>query len=41
MLAFTFATIALVYVIDALGLPDDFVRTLAIVTLFAFGDLAC
>jgi cytochrome c biogenesis protein CcdA/thiol-disulfide isomerase/thioredoxin len=37
VLAFTFATIALVYVIDALGLPDDFVRTVAIVTLFAFG----
>ena len=35
--AFTFATIALVYVIDALGLPDDLVRTLAIVTLFVFG----
>ncbi len=35
--AFTFATIALVYVIEALGLPDDLVRTLAIVTLFAFG----
>jgi cytochrome c biogenesis protein CcdA/thiol-disulfide isomerase/thioredoxin len=35
--AFTFATVALVYVIDALGLPDDFVRTLAIVTLLAFG----
>ncbi|HEY8001976.1 MAG TPA: cytochrome c biogenesis protein DipZ [Solirubrobacterales bacterium] len=35
--AFTFATVALVYVIDALGLPDDLVRTLAIVTLFAFG----
>src|SRR3954470_13707085 len=37
VLAFTFATIALVYVIDALGLPDGFVRTLAIVALFAFG----
>jgi cytochrome c biogenesis protein CcdA/thiol-disulfide isomerase/thioredoxin len=35
--AFTFATVALVYVIDALGLPDNFVRTLAIVTLLAFG----
>ena len=35
--AFTFATVALVYVIEALGLPDGFVRTLAIVTLFAFG----
>src|SRR5215210_6051514 len=38
-LSFTFATVALVYVIDVLGLPDDFVRTLAIVTLFAFGLL--
>ena len=37
VLAFTFATVALVYVIDALGLPDDLVRTLAIVTLFGFG----
>ena len=35
--AFTFATVALVYVIDVLGLPDDFVRTVAIVTLFGFG----
>ena len=37
VLSFTFATVALVYVIDALGLPDDLVRTLAIVTLFVFG----
>ena len=37
VLAFTFATVALVYVIDALGLPDDLVRTLAIITLLAFG----
>jgi cytochrome c biogenesis protein CcdA/thiol-disulfide isomerase/thioredoxin len=37
VLAFTFATVALVYVIAALGLPDDFVRTLAIVTLLGFG----
>ena len=37
VLAFTFATVALVYVIDALGLPDDLVRTLAIVTLLVFG----
>ncbi len=36
-LSFTFATVALVYVIDALGLPDDFARTLAIVVLFGFG----
>jgi cytochrome c biogenesis protein CcdA/thiol-disulfide isomerase/thioredoxin len=37
VVAFTFATVALVYVIDALGLPDDLVRWIAIVTLFAFG----
>jgi cytochrome c biogenesis protein CcdA/thiol-disulfide isomerase/thioredoxin len=37
VLAFTFATVALVYVIEALGLPDDLVRTLAIVTLLVFG----
>ena len=36
-LSFTFATVALVYVIDALGLPDDLLRTLAIVILLAFG----
>src|SRR5436309_1864592 len=36
-LAFTFATVALVYVIDALGLPNDFVRKLAIVVLIVFG----
>lgn len=35
--AFTFATVALVYIIDALGLPDDLVRTLAIATLLIFG----
>ncbi len=35
--SFTFAIVGLVYVIDALGLPNDFVRTLAIVVLFAFG----
>src|SRR6478672_7353686 len=35
-LSFTFATVALVYVIDALGLPDDLLRTLAIVVLIAF-----
>src|SRR5215208_6583572 len=38
-LSFTFATVALVYVIDALGLPDDLLRTVAIATLFAFGLL--
>jgi cytochrome c biogenesis protein CcdA/thiol-disulfide isomerase/thioredoxin len=36
-LSFTFATVALVYVIDALGLPDDIARTLAIVVLAGFG----
>ena len=35
--SFTFATVALVYVIDALGLPDDLLRNIAIVVLFAFG----
>lgn len=35
--SFTFATVALVYVIEALGLPDGLVRTLAIVTLLVFG----
>jgi cytochrome c biogenesis protein CcdA/thiol-disulfide isomerase/thioredoxin len=37
--SFTFATVALVYVIDALGLPNDLLRTLAIATLGAFGVL--
>ncbi len=36
-LSFTFATVALVYVIDALGLPDDIARTIAIVVLAGFG----
>ena len=35
--SFSFAAVALVYVIEALGLPDDLVRTLAIVTLIGFG----
>jgi cytochrome c biogenesis protein CcdA/thiol-disulfide isomerase/thioredoxin len=35
--AFTFATVALVYAIDALGLPDTLLRTLAIAVLIAFG----
>jgi cytochrome c biogenesis protein CcdA/thiol-disulfide isomerase/thioredoxin len=35
--SFTFATVALVYVLDALGLPDDLLRTFAIVVLLAFG----
>jgi cytochrome c biogenesis protein CcdA/thiol-disulfide isomerase/thioredoxin len=34
---FTFATVALVYVLDALGLSDTLLRTLAIVVLLAFG----
>jgi cytochrome c biogenesis protein CcdA/thiol-disulfide isomerase/thioredoxin len=38
-LSFTFATVALVYVIEALGLPDDFTRKLAIAVLFGFGVL--
>ncbi len=36
-LSFTFATVALVYVIDALGLPNGIGRTLAIVVLAVFG----
>src|SRR3954466_13766964 len=36
-ISFTFATVALVYVIDALGLPDDLLRTIAIVVLLLFG----
>src|SRR5947207_3086509 len=36
-LSFTFATVALAYLIDALGLPGDLPRTLAIVVLIAFG----
>jgi cytochrome c biogenesis protein CcdA/thiol-disulfide isomerase/thioredoxin len=35
--SFTFATVALVYVISALGLPNDLLRTLAVVVLLAFG----
>jgi cytochrome c biogenesis protein CcdA/thiol-disulfide isomerase/thioredoxin len=35
--SFTFATVALVYVISALGLPDDLLRRLAIGVLLAFG----
>ena len=37
--SFTFATVALVYVIDALGLPDDLLRWVAIATLAAFGGI--
>src|SRR5436190_16533451 len=36
-LSFTFATVALAYLIDALGLPGDLPRTIAIVVLIAFG----
>jgi cytochrome c biogenesis protein CcdA/thiol-disulfide isomerase/thioredoxin len=35
--SFTFATVALVYVISALGLPNDLLRTLAIAVLIVFG----
>src|SRR3954470_14402832 len=36
-LSFTFATVALVYVIDALGLPDDLLRMAAIIVLLLSG----
>ena len=36
-LSFTFATVALVYVIDALGLPDEIARNIAIAVLLVFG----
>src|ERR1044072_2610772 len=36
-LSFTFATVALVYRIDALALPSGLLRTIAIVVLIAFG----
>ena len=36
-LSFAFATVALVYVIDALGLPDDLLRNVAIAVLLGFG----
>jgi cytochrome c biogenesis protein CcdA/thiol-disulfide isomerase/thioredoxin len=39
VLSFTFATVALVYVISALGLPNDILRTIAIVVLAVFGLL--
>jgi cytochrome c biogenesis protein CcdA/thiol-disulfide isomerase/thioredoxin len=35
--SFTFATVALVYVISAFGLPDDLLRKLAIAVLLVFG----
>jgi len=37
VLSFAFATVALVYVIDALGLPEDLLRNLAIAVLLGFG----
>src|SRR5215212_235268 len=37
VVSFTFATVALVYVIDALGLPDNLLRNIAIGVLAAFG----
>ncbi len=37
IVSFTFALFALVYVIDALGLPNDLLRNIAIVVLFGFG----
>jgi cytochrome c biogenesis protein CcdA/thiol-disulfide isomerase/thioredoxin len=36
-LSFTFTVVVLVYVIDALGLPNDIQRTIAIVVLAGFG----
>jgi cytochrome c biogenesis protein CcdA/thiol-disulfide isomerase/thioredoxin len=36
-LSFTFVTVALVYVIHALGLPNDLLRTIAIAGLILFG----
>src|SRR3954451_5634267 len=36
-ISFTFATVALVYVIAAFGLPNGFLRTLAMVVLLLFG----
>src|SRR4051812_47831621 len=35
--SFTFATVAVVYLIDAFGLPNDILRTIAIIVLLAFG----
>jgi cytochrome c biogenesis protein CcdA/thiol-disulfide isomerase/thioredoxin len=37
VLSFTFAIVGLVYVIDALGLPGDLLRTIAIAVLLGFG----
>jgi len=35
--SFTFSTVALVYLISALGLPDDLLRKVAIIVLLGFG----
>ena len=35
--SFAVSAVALVYLIDALGLPNDIQRTIAIVVLFGFG----
>jgi cytochrome c biogenesis protein CcdA/thiol-disulfide isomerase/thioredoxin len=37
VVSFTFVLFALVYAIDALGLPNDLLRNIAIVVLFVFG----
>src|SRR6266508_4907757 len=37
VLSFTFATVALVYLLSALGLPDQLFRTLAVVVLGVAG----
>src|SRR3954454_12988605 len=37
VLSFTFATVALIYLLDAFDLPDDFARNLAIAGLIVFG----
>ena len=37
VISFTFATVALVYLLSALGLPDKLFRTLAIVVLGVVG----
>jgi cytochrome c biogenesis protein CcdA/thiol-disulfide isomerase/thioredoxin len=37
VVSFTFALVALVYVIEALGLPDDIARIIAVVVLAVFG----
>src|SRR5215212_10477582 len=35
--SFAFTTLALAYVLDAVGIPDDALRVLAVVVLLAFG----